>query len=155
MPRPSKLNPETQQRIVNALEAGNYFDAACEYAGITATTGYRWMARGKAELERRDNPRVQEDTQIWLEEQPYCEFCEAITRASANVEIRTMALIHRAGTGDESKGIQGDWRALTWFMEHRYPDKWGRTRVENTGKDGGAIVYKLEYPDDTKPETSD
>lgn len=139
MPRPTKLNAETQQRIVNALEAGNYFDAACEYAGITATTGYNWKARGKKESERRENPNVKEGSQQWLEEQPYLEFFEAVTRASANVEIRTMALIHRAGTGDEAKGIQGDWRALTWFMEHRYPEKWGRTRVESTGANGGAI----------------
>jgi len=36
------------------------------------------------------------------------------------------------------------------------PDKITESKQEHTGKDGGAIIYKLEYPEDaTKPDTPD
>ncbi len=45
--RPTKLTPETQDKIVTALRAGNYFDASCQYAGITERTGYNWLEKGR------------------------------------------------------------------------------------------------------------
>lgn len=141
MARPTKLNAEVQSKIVSALEAGNYFDAACEYAGITGTTGYNWMARGRDEIQRRENPRVTEGTKQWEKEQPFLEFFEAVSRASANVEVRTLANIQQAGRGINAQydaegnvlmpAIPGDWRALTWFMEHRYPKRWGKQYSES------------------------
>lgn len=154
MPRPTKLTPEKQDEIVKALLGGSYFDAACEYVGIAASTGYRWMQRGRDELARRENPRVREGTEQWEREDKYVEFCNAVSRASAEVEVRVLSSIRTAGHGSparfDDKGneimsaIQGDWRALTWFMERRYPQKWGKvySNQEHTGKDGGAIIIK-------------
>lgn len=136
MARPTKLTSDVQKNIIQALEAGNYFDAACEYAGITATTGYNWMSRGRDELERRKNANVKEGTKQWTTEQPFVEFFEAVSRTSAKVEIGVIAQIRTLG--------KDDWRALAWFMEHRYPTKWGKQysegKTELTGKDGGAIA---------------
>lgn len=137
MARPTKLNPDTQKDIIDALTAGNYFDAACEYAGITATTGYNWMKRGREELKRRGDPRVKDGTKQWEREQPFVEFFEAVSRASARVEVRTIAKIQQAG--------DDDWRALAWFMEHRYPSKWGKQVREHQGADGGAIEVNTQH----------
>lgn len=161
MARPTKLTPNTQQDIIQALEAGNYFDAACEYAGITGRSGYNWLERGKVEAERRDNPNVKENTKQWKTETLYFQFFHAVTRASAMVEVGTIAQIKRAGIGVSAKfdnegneispAYQGDWRALTWFMEHRYPKKWGKqyseSKNELTGKGGKDLIFNLVYPD--------
>jgi hypothetical protein len=37
--RRTKLTPEVQKKIVDALSAGNYFEVACEYAGISPLRG--------------------------------------------------------------------------------------------------------------------
>ena len=33
-------------------------------------------------------------------------------------------------------GQNGNWKADAWFLERSAPSRWGRTRVEVTGKDG-------------------
>ena len=45
--RPSKLTPETRQRLVDAVRAGNYIDAACSHAGIAVSTYYLWREKAK------------------------------------------------------------------------------------------------------------
>ena len=157
MPRPTKLNAQTQQKIVDALSAGNYFDAACAYAGIDESTGYNWTARAREELERRKGSGVKSNTKQWNKEQLYVEFLEAVTQASAQVEVGTIAQIKQSGVGitaqyDEDGNVirheqVGDWRALSWFMEHRYPSKWGKQVKEVTGKDGSALEVSFVFPD--------
>ncbi len=156
MARPTKLTSDVQTKIINALDAGNYFDASCEYAGVTSRTGYNWSERGKLESERRDKPNVKENTKQWKKEEPFFQFFHAVSRASAQVEVATIAQIKRSGIGTNAKydakgnelepAYQGDWRALTWFMEHRYPTKWGKqyseSKNELTGKGGGAIIIQ-------------
>ena len=152
MARPTKLSSARQSDIVQALEAGNYFDASCEYAGITATTGYGWMKRGREELARREKPNVKEGSKQWEKEQLFLEFFKAISRASANVEIGTVAMIQQAGKGVSAKydkvgneispAYQGDWRALTWFMEHRYPKKWGKQYSESKNENTDILIIK-------------
>lgn len=43
MARPTKLNPETEQRTVTALRAGNTREAAASYGGVDERTFVRWM----------------------------------------------------------------------------------------------------------------
>ena len=50
MARPTKLTVEVRDRIVAAIRAGNYPEAAAQAAGISPSTFYRWLGRG--ELER-------------------------------------------------------------------------------------------------------
>ena len=38
MGRPSKLTPEVTKRLTEAIRAGNYYEAACGYAGIGYST---------------------------------------------------------------------------------------------------------------------
>ena len=134
MPRPTMLTPDTQTRIVEALSAGNYFDAACAYAGVTDRTGYNWMERGRDELERREGSNVKSGTKQWEKEDPFVQFFHAVTHAGAQVEVQIVAQIRVQG-GD-------DWRALAWFMEHRYPQKWGKQVKELTGDADNPIIIQ-------------
>ena len=47
--RPTKLTPEVQERLTSAIRAGNFYEAACGYAGIDYRTFRRWMERGERE----------------------------------------------------------------------------------------------------------
>ena len=113
MGRPTKLTPDVQERIVQALRAGNYADAAVRSAGIATSTFYRWLERGEDET-----------TGI------YREFRDAVRLAEAEAEVHAVAVIRRA--------MPDDWRAAMTYLERRHPDRWRRRQTtEVTGVDGG------------------
>jgi hypothetical protein len=87
--RRTKLTPEVQNKIVDALSAGNYFEVACEYAGISRMVGLEWLARG-----RGDDPQ-RPKTQL------YADFANAVTRAQAEDEVHTIARLKKAGQGGD------------------------------------------------------
>jgi len=51
MPRPTKRTPEREQRLLQALQAGNTRRAACHYAGISDETFTTWQRRDLGFLE--------------------------------------------------------------------------------------------------------
>ena len=131
MGRKTKLTPEVQKNIVDAIKAGAYFETACRYAGIAPTTAYEWIARGKGETKGRPKTPL------------HAEFADAIRGAEAEVETRMIAQWQQA--------MPGDWRAIQMFMERRFPDRWGRReRHEVTGEGGKEIVIKVVYESDEK-----
>lgn len=42
MGRPSKLTKDVQKKIESAIAGGNYYEAACRYAGIDYQTFRNW-----------------------------------------------------------------------------------------------------------------
>lgn len=115
MARPSKLSAEVTDRVVQAVRAGNYADAACQAAGISPSTYYRWMSRGAQEPGSA-----------------YATFRDAVLRAEAEAEVYAVAILRRA--------MGEDWRAAMAYLERRHPTRW-RThhQTELVGKDGGPI----------------
>ena len=115
MARPTKLTPEVKDRILQAVRAGNYAEAASRSAGIAPSTFYRWLDRGSSE-----------------EHGIYRDFRDAIQRAEAEAEVHAVALVRRA--------MNADWRAALSYLERRHPARWRRHHsTELTGKDGGPI----------------
>lgn len=115
----TSLTPEMQQRIVDAITAGNYLDTAASYAGIARSTLHDWLKRGRAKEA----------------EEPFASFVAAVDEAMGKAETRFVALIAEAA--------KTTWTAGAWWLERRYPERWGRRdRVEHTGKDGGPIEVK-------------
>jgi hypothetical protein len=121
MARPTKLTKEVQDRILQAVQAGNYLDTAAQFAGIDPSTMRRWVIKGEAP----DAPDA------------YREFCVAIKGARASAEVRSVALIQNAASN-------GTWQAAAWYLERSYPDRWGRTRIEVTGADNTAIRVEVD-----------
>lgn len=115
--RPTKLTPETQDKIIRALQAGNYFNAACKHARIDPRTGHKWMAWGRGHSYGKHQELPQD-----LE--PYKEFREAVMRASADAEVHAVAMIRKA--------MPDDWRAAAEYLRRRHVDRWGRERVDVT-----------------------
>jgi len=124
MARPSKLTPEVTKRLTEAIRAGNYYEAACGYAGIGYSTFRAWMVRGEKAKSGK-----------------YREFVEAITRAEYEAEVRMVAMWQ--------KHMPEDYRAIRDFLERRYPERWGRRNlnIEHSGEIGIKIVDDIDDED--------
>lgn len=131
MARPTLLTPERTQKIAELIVAGNDAETAVVASGISTTTYYNWMARGRAEIARmvdtnRSKPKAAEAI--------FVEFVETIEKARAEAEARLVILVSKAAADPKT------WQAATWLLERREPKRWGRiNRTEITGADGGAI----------------
>ena len=121
--RPTKLTPETQKSICDAIRAGNYQDVAAQYAGITAATFYNWMVKGEAG------------------KKSYLEFFDAVKKAQADAEVRNVAIIGQAA--------QKTWQAAAWLLERRNPDRWAnKEKRELVGANNGPVEIRVIYEDE-------
>lgn len=118
--RPSKLTPDVVQRLVKAIEAGNYYEAACAYAGISYGTFRRWMVDGENATRGK-----------------YRDFYEAITRAEQTAEVRMVA--------QWQQHMPMDYRAIRDFLERRFPQRWGKKLgVDMNQEVQGQVVHTHE-----------
>lgn len=129
MGRPLRLDKQRQQRICEALRAGNTRAASAAYGGVGESTFYRWMERGEA-----------------ASSGIYRDFWEAVKEAEAACEIRNVALIQKAA--------QDNWTAAAWWLERRKPDDWARVeRQRHEGPSGGPMRVEVKVA--TPPEDVD
>ena len=118
MARPLKLTPQRQKRLADALAVGNTYENACAAAGIDYATFRRWMVRGEAESRGQ-----------------FSQFCEVITRAEAEAEHNAITIIRKAA--------ETDWRAAVWWLERRFPHRWGkRARLSVTQRTEGQLTVQ-------------
>lgn len=125
--RTTELTPQVQSELLTMLTTGAYIEHACQAAGIGTRSYYRWMERGENyENAIQDNQNPDKaDLEFW-------HFWQAVTRARARTSTRVSGLVLRAA--------EKDWRAAAWWLEHSFPNEWGKRRVEVTGADGGPIL---------------
>lgn len=97
--QPTKLTPETQERICQLIRAGNTVEVASEASGIAPATYYGWMQRGQDKG------------------QPYRGFREAVEKARAEAEAILVGRVQQAANS-------GSWRAATWLLERQWPENW-------------------------------
>ncbi len=98
-------SPEIAQAIVKNLAAGNYLLPSCEAAGVSYDAVRNWVTRAA------------DDRAAGIQNSPYVEFSEAITRAT-----------HAAETGLVSRlEANEDWRAQAFLLERRHRERWGKT----------------------------
>jgi len=113
--RPTKLEPAVQEKIIAFIRAGNYLEAAAAAAGITKSTLYDWLKRGAPGNEKRDPKGI------------YREFSDAVEKASGEAEVVAVGQIAQAG--------QASWQARAWWLERRFPRRWGRVEYRPEGED--------------------
>ena len=158
--RPTKLTPEIQTRLCEALRAGNTREAAAEYAGISRATLYEWIRRGR-------NPEYTRRGKLRANCRDFVDFVDTLTRAENAAEVRCVAVLQKAAHGwpvkktttktdkkiigktEEGHPIYGtevsttvaeyteyDWRAALEWLQRRYPKRWGlRLRIEQIVED--------------------
>lgn len=124
--RPTKLTPECQERVVEALKLGATFELAAQYGGIAYNTFNVWRKRGAAELGRVEQQKGR--ARVRTSEQPFVEFYEATKRAEAEAAVTWLERIEQAAQ-------DGVWQAAAWKLERRYPQAYGRTISEHQGGD--------------------
>lgn len=113
MARPTKLTPEIEKKICDYLKEGNYRETAAEMAGIGTTTFYNWLKKGK-EAKRKSKFR---------------EFRDAVKKAEAFAESYHLQKLRKAGD-------KGNWQANAWYLERKFPEKWGRKDKLDLKHDG-------------------
>ena len=97
--RPTKLTPELQKRLCDAIAEGNYYKAACGCAGIHYAVFRRWMQRGAKA--RRGIFR---------------EFRDSVLKAESEAEANAVA--------KWKAHMPENWQACRDFLARRYPKRW-------------------------------
>lgn len=124
MGRRTKLTPEIEQRIIQAIQAGGTYQIAAQFAGIGESTLYLWMKQGR---EGRNKAKV--------------EFLENIKRAESRGAVANLSLIQRAAQA-------GDWKASAWILERRHG--YSRNKPINNEAEEEADTPSIEINTDTK-----
>ena len=107
--RKTKLNPDVQKRICDALKKGNTRRVACLVGGVSESAFYEWIERGS-------NPEYTRKGELRKDCQEYVEFVEAVTRAEAECEsFHVENLLNHA---------KDDWRASIEWLKRRKKDDW-------------------------------
>jgi transposase len=120
--RPHKITDEIIEAVVSAIRAGAYIETAAAFAGISKDTFYRWLKAGA----RGEGKKL-------------VQFSDAVKRATAESELRDLAVVNRAASTS--------WQAAAWKLERKYPDRWGRRdRVEiGAAGSGEAKPIQISY----------
>lgn len=109
--RKTKLTKDLMQEAERLLKLGVYTNVVCDYLGIHRSTWYRWIEDG-------------EEAKIGLKR----EFCDMVVRAESHAEIRNLKII-------QLEAENGNWNAARWFLEHKFPKRWGnRQELNLTGE---------------------
>ncbi len=108
MARQTDLTPALQKMLVKAIEDGNSLECAMEAYGFDVSTGYQWLAKGRAGQE------------------PYVEFTHAVTRARGKAEMMVVGVL-RGGMQDDPK------LAVEWLKRARHRT-WGDKQTLDVAK---------------------
>jgi hypothetical protein len=130
MGRPTKLTPELQKAICDAIQGGCYVETACLASGIDESTYYRWLEKGGQG------------------QQPYRDFRDAVKKAEAHCEKLAVGTVLRVAFDPENP----NWQAAMTYLERRHPERWGRRdrlRAELTGKNAGPVQVEARNDADS------
>jgi transposase-like protein len=127
MARRSKLTAEFVKKAGKLLENGNYANTVCAMMGISQQTWYRWLK----EAEESSATAIKR------------EFSETVKKATALAEIEYVNVIKKAAGKN--------WQAAGWWLERKFPEKWGRRdRVKMEHEITGGVMVVGEAKQDTK-----
>ncbi|MGB4715514.1 MAG: helix-turn-helix domain-containing protein [Defluviitoga tunisiensis] len=116
--RKVKLTEEKIKTAVRLAEHGNTIKNIYGALGISKQTWYNWLDRGKK-----------------AKSGIYRKFYEEIEAAESRAEARFVTII--------SKAAEEEWQAAAWWLERKYPERWGKKdRFAFEGDEGMKIVIK-------------
>lgn len=163
--RPPSLTPDVAATIVRYMRMGAYIETAAAAAGRSKVTLYEWMKTGARAREK--------GRRVTAHEQACIDFLNAVDTALAESELEDVSKIATLAQGGRqvttvrekvqvvdgpngskieqvverttnTETLAPSLAALTWRLERRFPDKYGRQRIEVTGADGGPLEFTVE-----------
>ncbi len=114
--RKTKFNRAVAERILSIIRAGGYIETAAAYAGLHRDTLNKWLIKGRAEN---------------CEDRAVGEIVADYEEALAKSELLLLQKVQAAA--------QETWQPAAWILERRFPDRWGRKRLEVSGPDGSPV----------------
>jgi hypothetical protein len=118
--RKTKLTEKLIKNAGDLIKLGNYTTTVCQYLGIDQTTWYRWIREGKT-------------ARSGLKKQ----FYQTIKESEAHAEIRNVGILQKA--------VNDDWHAASWYLERKFPERWGRRdRIDANLNHQGEIRHKVD-----------
>jgi hypothetical protein len=116
-----KLTPELIEKMIPAIEAGNYIETVCQAHGICKATYYGWIKKG----EKRKSGI-------------YLDFLNAVRLAEARAEQRLIE--------EWREKLKESPTNYKDFLERRYSERWGKkeTRIFEGGDKDKPIKVKVE-----------
>ena len=119
MARPSKLTPEVQAAVVQAIGLGaTYLDAA-QAAGISYETFNEWMKNGTGK---------------------FLQFSEAVRKEQSAAVLRHLAVMNNAAA-------KGDWKASERWLRMYRPAEWNEKMEVNHGGEQ-TLTIKIQKASD-------
>lgn len=101
-----RLNEDIIQKFSDLVKAGNYESTAAQLLGFDPSTICKWKNKGTDDEEKGQTNTI------------YYKFLLATRESSAYSEAWHLQQIRKAGES-------GNWQASAWYLERKYPDKWG------------------------------
>jgi hypothetical protein len=156
--RPTKLlDDDMQETVLEAIRHGATIEASCTAAGISRRAFYTWLERGREAQEIED-----ETGDVPDKERPFLHFMHSVTRAHAQGQAANVALLWKIaeggyvtktrtrrmrdpGSGDLVEETETDLappelRAVTWYLERRHRETFGKAvELEVSGPGGGPV----------------
>ena len=131
----AKLNAKLQKDLYEHLLRGAFINTACELVGISTPTYYRWFNEGKD-----GDPKFE-------------PFYSAMLKAQALAESNAVGKLMFLANGDEGEERPPDFRALRFFLERRYPTRWGEKRAIDEALDRQAKDFLSRAKEVLSPES--
>lgn len=114
------FTPDRAMRIIHLIRQGAPNRTAALATGITEDAFYKWMQKGR---EGREG---------------YDQFVVEVEKAQAQGEIERLNRISDAA-------INGNWQADAWYLERRYPERYGKKDRVDVGGTEEPIKVKLSW----------
>lgn len=115
------LDADVHETIVEALRNGHFIDTAAALAGCSKAQAHRWLRAG-----------AQADADADLR-----RFAIEANQAVAEAEDKALSYLREAVEA-------GDLKAVTWFLERRYPEHWAPKIQHVVRQEVGDILDRVE-----------
>lgn len=141
--RGTVLNDDVARLYMGAIVAGANREEAATLAGISPRTVEVWRRRLREAYGGDIDRALEDDTPDEDGHLPtiadLIAFFRGVERADAAMVVDRLNRIRRAGES-------GTWQADAWYLERRYPDRFGRRqRVEHAGAPDAPVRVRITF----------